>query len=62
MKTFISDGRGTKYTVAKIVTERFSEELSQKLPPKRKLGNSEDSRMNIFEAVAIGLVFSLNEN
>jgi Holliday junction resolvasome RuvABC endonuclease subunit len=59
MKTFLPDGRGTKYAVAEIVAERFPEELSQKLPPERKLGNSEDSRMSIFDAMALALVFRL---
>jgi len=59
MKTFIADGQGTKYTVAEIVAKRFSDELSQKLPPERKLGDSEDSRMSIFDAVALALVLRL---
>jgi RNase H-fold protein (predicted Holliday junction resolvase) len=61
MKMFLADGEGTKYAVAKIVTERFSEELSQKLPPKRKLGNSEDSRMYVFDTVALVLAFRLKK-
>lgn len=59
MKTFLPDGRGTKYAVAKVVAERFSEELGKKLPPERKLGHSEDSRMSIFDAVALVLAFRL---
>ena len=59
MKTFFADGRGTKYALAEIVAKRFSDELSQTLPPKRKLGNSEDSRMNIFDAAALAVVFRL---
>ena len=60
MKTFFADGHGTKYALAEIVAKRFSDELSQTLPPKRKLGNSEDSRMNIFDAAALAVVFRLS--
>ena len=59
MKTFFLDGQGTKYALAEIVAKRFSDELSQTLPPKRKLGNSEDSRMSIFDAAALVLAFRL---
>jgi Holliday junction resolvasome RuvABC endonuclease subunit len=57
MKTFLPDGRRTKYAVAKIVAKRFT---ALKLPPKRKAWQSEDARMNIFDAVALALVFRLN--
>ena len=59
MKTFFVDGQGTKYALAEIVAKRFSDELSQTLPPKRKLGNSEDSRMSIFDATALILALRL---
>ena len=59
MKTFSADGQGTKYALAEIVAKRFSDELSQTLPPKRKLGDSEDSRMSIFDAAALILAFRL---
>jgi Holliday junction resolvasome RuvABC endonuclease subunit len=61
MRTFFSDGQGTKYALAQIVAKRFPDELSQKLPPERKLGNSEDSRMNIFDAVVLAVVFRLKQ-
>jgi Holliday junction resolvasome RuvABC endonuclease subunit len=56
MKTFIADGRGTKHALAEIIAKRFPEELGSRLPPKRKPWTSEDSRMNIFEAVALALL------
>ena len=59
MKTFFTDGQGTKYTLAEIVAKRFSDELGHKLPQKRKLGDSEDSRMNIFDATALALTLRL---
>ena len=61
MKTFLSDGQGTKYAVAEIVAKKFSEELGQKLPPERKLGDSENSRMNIFDALALAIVLRLKK-
>ena len=47
------DGQGTKYAPAEIVAKRFSE---LKLPFKRKTWQSEYSRMNIFDAVALALI------
>ena len=56
MKTFILDGRGTKHALAEIIAKRFPEELGSRLPPERKPWMSEDSRMNIFDAVALALL------
>lgn len=55
-KVFFEDGKGTKHELAKIVAERFPEELGGKLPPKRKPWMTEDPRMDIFDAVALALV------
>lgn len=54
-KTFLPDGLGTKHDIAEIIAKRFPEELADRLPPKRKLWNSEDCRMDIFDAVALAL-------
>jgi Holliday junction resolvasome RuvABC endonuclease subunit len=59
MKAFIPEGGGTKHRLAEIIAERFTEQLSKQLPPKRKPWMSEDSRMNIFEAVALALMLRL---
>src|ERR1017187_5297999 len=56
MKTFIADGHGTKHALAEIIAKRFPEQLGLQLPPKRKPWMSEDSRMNIFDAVALALL------
>src|ERR1039457_2771097 len=56
MKTFTTDGHGTKHAMAEIIAKRFPEELGSRLPPKRKPWMSEDSRMNIFDAVALALL------
>ena len=53
---FSPDGQITKYGIAEIIANRFHQELGHRLPPKRKLWKSEDSRMDIFDAVALGLV------
>ena len=54
-KNFFTDGKGTKDALAEIVAQRFSEELGDRLPPKRRPWMSEDYRMNIFDAVALAL-------
>jgi Holliday junction resolvasome RuvABC endonuclease subunit len=60
-RTFFADGQGTKHAVAEIIAKRFPEELASRLPPKRKPWMSEDYRMNIFDAVALILVFRLKK-
>jgi Holliday junction resolvasome RuvABC endonuclease subunit len=53
---FFGDADGTKHALAEIIAERFPEELGFRLPPKRRDWMSEDSRMGIFEAVALALM------
>jgi Holliday junction resolvasome RuvABC endonuclease subunit len=60
-KAFFADGQGTKHALAEILAERFPQELAFRLPPKRRAWTSEDSRMDIFDAVALALVFSLKK-
>lgn len=60
-RVFFVDGQGTKHAVAEILAERFPEELGFRLPPKRRPWMSEDSRMDIFDAVALALVLRLKE-
>lgn len=47
---------GTKHDQATMLANRFPAELGFRLPPKRRPWMSEDSRMDIFEAVALTLV------
>src|SRR6185369_16373876 len=54
-RVFFADGQGTKYALAQILAERFPDELGTRLPPKRRPWMSEDSRMDIFGAVALAL-------
>jgi hypothetical protein len=55
-KRFAPDGRITKHEVARILTERF-EELSFRLPSRRKAYQSEAPAMLIFDALATGVAF-----
>jgi Holliday junction resolvasome RuvABC endonuclease subunit len=55
-RVFLGDDPGTKHTRAKIIAERFPEELGFLLPPKRRDWMSQDSRMDIFDAVALALM------
>lgn len=55
--TLLGREDGTKQEMAELMASRFSDELSSRLPPKRKPWLSEDSRMDIFDAV--GLVAAL---
>jgi hypothetical protein len=61
IQAFFIDGKGTKYTIAKILAIRFREELGPRLPPKRKDWESEDYRMGIFDAVALALARQLRK-
>jgi Holliday junction resolvasome RuvABC endonuclease subunit len=55
-RAFLGDAGGTKHALAKIIAERFPEELGFLVPPKRRDWMSEDYRMGIFDAVALGLM------
>jgi len=48
--------RLTKYAIARALAERFPE-LRWALPPKRKPWQSEDYRMSIFDAAALGVAY-----
>jgi len=53
---FFADGQGTKHALAEILAKRFPDELGFRLPPKRRPWMSEDSRMDIFEALGLALM------
>ena len=55
-RVICGDDRGTKHALAEIIAGRFPEELGFRLPPKRRAWMSEDSRMDIFDAVALALM------
>jgi Holliday junction resolvasome RuvABC endonuclease subunit len=55
-RTFAGTGAGNKYGIATALVRAFPE-LMVRLPHKRKPWQSEDSRMSIFGAVALGLTY-----
>lgn len=59
---FPNDGGGAKHTLAENIANRFPEELGFRLPPKRRAWESEDSRMDMFDAVALALMIRLQKN
>jgi Holliday junction resolvasome RuvABC endonuclease subunit len=60
-RVFFGNGPGTKHDLAEILAQRFPEELGSRLPPKRRPWMSEDSRMDIFDAVALALMLRLKK-
>jgi Holliday junction resolvasome RuvABC endonuclease subunit len=52
---------GTKQEMAELLAKKFPAELASRLPPKRKSWQSEDARMDTFEAVALSLTVCKNE-
>jgi hypothetical protein len=57
----LGNPKGTKHEMAEMLAMQFPDELASRLPPKRKLWKSEDSRMDIFDAVALAVVFRMRE-
>ena len=55
----LGNPKGTKHEVAEMIAMQFPDELASRLPPKRKLWQSEDSRMDIFDAMALAVVFRM---
>lgn len=48
--------QGTKHDLALALADRYPDELALRVPAKRKLWQSEDSRLDMFEAVALALM------
>jgi hypothetical protein len=55
----LGNSRGTKQEMAEVLAAQFPDELALRLPPKRKPWKSEDTRMDIFDAMALAVVFWL---
>jgi Holliday junction resolvasome RuvABC endonuclease subunit len=53
---FLQVGAFTKQEIAAAIADRFPV-LALRLPPKRRPWQSEDNRMNLFEAAALALTF-----
>jgi hypothetical protein len=56
----VGDVKGTKHEMAEFLAQKFPVELAGKLPPKRRPWENEDGRMDMFEAVALAVVFRRN--
>ena len=56
-QVFFPQGGATKYKIAKLIAQRAPEELAAMLPPERRAWNSEDRRMDTFDAFALAVTF-----
>jgi hypothetical protein len=57
MNIFIPQGEQTRHALAEIIAKRFPEQLTAELPQERKPWQSENAKIDIFVAVALGLLF-----
>ena len=55
--SLLGDQRGTKQEMAEMLAKKFPDQLVRKLPPKRRAWESEDGRMDLFDAVGLAVVF-----
>jgi len=55
-RVLLDDDIGTKHSLAEMIAGRFPEELDFLLPRKRRIWESEGSRMNLFDALALALM------
>jgi hypothetical protein len=55
-RILVGSAAGTRHDMAEFLAKQFPDELASRLPTKRKAWKSEDSRMDIFDAVGIALV------
>jgi hypothetical protein len=46
----LGNPKGTKHEMAELLAKQFPDELASRLPPKRRFYDSEDARMDIFDA------------
>jgi hypothetical protein len=61
-EVLLGDAKGTKYEMAEMLAKKYPVELAVKLPPKRRLWENEDGRMDMFDAVGLAAVFWRNKN
>jgi len=57
----LGDPRGTKHEMAEMIANLFPDQLALLLPPKRRTWQGADSRMDIFDAVALAVTFRMSE-
>ena len=58
-QALLNDPKGTKHEMATVLAERFPGELLRRLPAKRKAWNSENRKMDMFEAVGLAVVYRM---
>ena len=61
-EALLGDVKATKHEMAEMLAQKYPGELAAKLPAKRKTWESENGRMDIFDAVALVAVFRLGGN
>jgi hypothetical protein len=61
-EVLLGDIKGTKYEMAEMLAQKYPVELASKLPRKRRPWENEDGRMDIFDAVALALVFRMKQS
>jgi hypothetical protein len=59
--TLLGDAKGTKHEMAEMLAKKFPAELGKRLPPKRRAWDSEDGRMDVFDAVGLGVAFWISK-
>jgi len=60
LRTVLLDNhKATKHDIAVRIGKLFPDELESRVPPKRKRWESQRSRMDIFDAVALAVVFRM---
>ena len=60
--SLLGNPKATKQEMAEMLAAQFPDELASRLPPKRKPWQGEDSRMDIFDALALAAVFRMTKN
>jgi hypothetical protein len=58
----LGDIKGTKYAMAEMLAQKFPDDLAAKLPARRRTWESEDGRMDTFDAAELAVVFCLTKS
>lgn len=58
--TLLGNEDGTRQEIAELLAKRFPDELASRLPQKRRAWESEDARMDIFDALALAVSWKIN--
>jgi hypothetical protein len=54
-KSLLGNPKGTKHEMAETLAKKFPAMLAAKLPPKRRAWDSENGRMDLFDAVGLAM-------